>query len=114
MFRCRRCDYSQGNEFDQCPACGAGWKEVDVSHGPGCPKNLLQDALDTGRGALVRRYYRLLNAKSLGFTITLEDVTEEEFRTMEMIDAEKGEVTREEDGGAKSFQELLMRKLSRR
>jgi hypothetical protein len=114
IFRCRRCGYSQGDEFEVCPACAAGWKDVDVSHGPGCPKNLLQEAMETGNGALVRRCFRIRAAKDLGLTITLADVTEEEFRTLELIEAERGEQSKEEDSGAKSFQELLIRKLSRR
>jgi hypothetical protein len=50
----------------------------------------------------------------MGLTITLSDITEEEFRAMELIDVVRQEQISEEDGGAKSFQELLLRKLSRR
>ena len=75
-------------ELDGCPACGADWKAIDVSHGPGCPKNLLEEAMDTPNGALVRRCFRILNAKSIGLTITLADITEEEFRVLELIEAE--------------------------
>ncbi len=77
--------------MDGCPACGADWKAIDVSHGPGCPKNLLEEAMDTPNGALVRRCFRLLNAKSIGLTITLADITEEEFRVLELIEAERQE-----------------------
>jgi hypothetical protein len=77
--------------LDGCPACGADWKAIDVSHGPGCPKNLLEEAMDTPNGALVRRCFRLLNAKSIGLTITLADITEEEFRVLELIEAERQE-----------------------
>jgi hypothetical protein len=69
------------------PACGAGWKAIDVSHGPACPKNLLDEAMDTPNGVLVRRCFRILNAKSIGLTITLADITEEEFRVLELIAA---------------------------
>jgi hypothetical protein len=55
-----------------------------------------------------------LNAKQIGLTITLADITEEEFRVIELIDAEREEVTKDGDNGAKSFQELLLRRLSRR
>jgi hypothetical protein len=75
--------------LDGCPACGADWKAIDVSHGPGCPKNLLEEAVDSPNGALVRRCFRLLNAKSIGLTITLADITEEEFRVLELIEAER-------------------------
>lgn len=87
-----------------------------MSHGPGCPKNLLEEALDSPNGALVRRCFRILNSgsKGLGLTITMSDITEEQFRTMELIDAARQEQASAEDGGAKSFQELLLRKLSRR
>jgi hypothetical protein len=34
---------------------------------------------------------RILNAKSIGLTITLADITEEEFRVLEVIEAERQE-----------------------
>ena len=114
IFRCRQCGSSQPDELDGCPACGAGWKAIDVSHGPGCPRNLLEEAMETPNGILVRRCFRLLNAKAMGLTITLVDITEEEFRAMELIETERQEQTAVEDRDAKSFQELLVRKLSRR
>jgi hypothetical protein len=117
VYRCNRCGHCAPEELAACPGCGSDWNPVgavDVSHGPGCPKHLLEEALDTPNGALVRRCFRLLNAKSMGLTITLSDITEEEFRAMELIDVVRQEQISEEDGGAKSFQELLLRKLSRR
>jgi hypothetical protein len=54
-----------------------------------CPKNLLEEAMDTPNGALVRRCFRILNAKGIGLTITLADITEEEFRVLELIEAER-------------------------
>ena len=91
VFRCRQCGYSQPTELDGCPACGAGWKAIDVSHGPACPKHLVEEAFDTPNGILVRRCFRLLNAKSMGLAITLADITEEEFRVLELIEAERQE-----------------------
>ena len=114
IFRCRECGYSAPTEMDGCPACGTGWKAIDVSHGPGCPKNLLEEALDTPNGVLVRRCFRILNTKAMGLTVTLADITEEEFRTLESIEAARQEQISSEDNGAKTFQELLLRKLSRR
>jgi hypothetical protein len=114
VFSCRQCGYSAGTELDSCPACGAGWKAIDVSHGAGCPRNLLEEAMETPNGILVRRCFRLLNAKSLGLTITLADITEEEFRAMQLIDSARQEQTTAEDSVAQSFQELLLRKVSRR
>ena len=70
--------------------------------------------MDSPQGGLIRRCFKLLNAKTMGFTITLADVTEEEFRAMELIDTARAEQASSEDNGAKSFQELLLRKLSRR
>jgi hypothetical protein len=89
VFRCRKCGYLAQTELDGCPACGANWKAIDVIHGPGCPKNLLEEAMDSPNGALVRRCFRLLNAKAIGLTITLNDITEEEFHVMELIDTEQ-------------------------
>ena len=99
VFRCRRCGYSAQTELDGCPACGADWKAIDVSHGPGCPKNLLEEGMDTPNGALVRRCFRMLNARSIGLTITLADITEEEFRVLELIEAERQEQIRTGDSG---------------
>jgi hypothetical protein len=55
-----------------------------------------------------------MGAKAMGLTITLSDITEEEFRAMEMIEAARQEQISTEDSGVQSFQELLIRKLSRR
>ena len=114
VFRCRQCGYSSPDELDGCPACGAGWKAIDVSHGPNCPRNLLDEAMDTPNGILVRRCFRLLNAKAMGLTITLADITEEEFRVMELIEVERQEQMSAEDSVARSLQEPLLRKLARR
>ena len=114
VFRCRQCGYSAATELDGCPACDAGWKAIDVSHGPACPRHLVEEAFDTPNGILVRRCFRLLNAKSMGLTITLADITEEELRVMELIEAERQGQVADDDKDAKSFQELLLRKLSRR
>jgi hypothetical protein len=46
----------------------------------------------------------------VGLAITLE----EELRVMELIEAERQEQAADEDNDAKSFQEVLFRKLSRR
>jgi hypothetical protein len=100
VFRCRQCGYSQSEPMDECPACGAGWKQLDVSHGPDCPKRVVEDAMDSANGALVRRCFRLLNAKAMGLSITLADISEEEFRTMELIEALRQEEIRAADGNA--------------
>jgi hypothetical protein len=39
--------------------------------------------MDTPNGGIVRRCFRILNAKSIGLTITLADITEEQFRVLE-------------------------------
>ena len=87
VFRRRRCGYSAQTELDGCPGCGADWKSIDVSHGLACPKNRLEEAMDTPSGALVRRCFRILNAKSMGLTVTLADITEEELQVLELIEA---------------------------
>ena len=102
VFRCRKCGYSAQTEFDGCPICSADWKAIDVSHGPGCPKNRLDEAMDSPNGAVVRRCFRILNAKTIGLTITLADVTEEEFRVLELIEAERQEHIKNGDGSAPS------------
>jgi len=89
VFRCRKCGYLAQTELDGCPACGEGWKSIDVSNGPSCPKSRLDEAMDSPNGALVRRCFRILNAKSIGLTITLADITEEEFRLLELVEVER-------------------------
>ncbi len=74
----------------------------------------MEEAFDTPNGILVRRCFRLLNAKAMGLTITLADITEEEFRAMELIETERQEQAKSDDNGAQSIEELLLRKLSRR
>jgi hypothetical protein len=59
----------------------------------------------------VRRCFRILKC---GLTITLADITEEEFRVMELIEGARQDQISAEDGDAGSFQESLRRKLSRR
>ena len=100
VFRCRKCGYSAKADLDGCPACRADWKAIDVSHGPACPKNLLEDAMGTPNGGLIRRCFRILNAKSIGLMITLADITEEEFRLLELIEAERQEQIGRWDAGA--------------
>ena len=45
--------------------------------------------MDSPNGVLVRRCFRIQNAKGLGLTLTLADITEEEFRVLELIEAER-------------------------
>jgi len=40
---------------------------------------------------LVKSANRILNAKSVGLTITLADITEEEFRVLELIEAKRSQ-----------------------
>ena len=96
--------------MDGCPACGADWKAIDVGHGPGCPKNLLEEAMDTPNGGLVRRCFRILSAKNIGLTITLADITEEEFRVLELIEAERQERINSGDGGRRFPMQAVQRR----
>jgi len=56
--------------------------------------------MDTPNGALVRRCFRILNAKNIGLTITLAGITEEEFRVLELI--ERQAQINNGDGGNRS------------
>jgi hypothetical protein len=67
------------------------------------PGSLLEEAMDTPNGALVRRCFRILNAKNIGLTITLADITEEESRVLELIEAERQEQFKNGDGNDKSL-----------
>jgi hypothetical protein len=55
--------------------------------------------MDTPNGSLVRRCFCILNAKSIGLTFTLADITEEEFRVLEQIEAERQERINGGEGG---------------
>ena len=76
------------------------------------PKNLLEEAMDTPNGVLVRRCFRILNAKSIGLTITLADITEEEFRVLELIEAERQEQIRPRTTVPKTKKRALTRPLA--
>jgi hypothetical protein len=89
--------HSAQTELNGCPACAADWKAIEVSHRPDCPKNLLEEAMDTPNGALVRRCFRILNAKNIGLAITLADITEEEFQALELIEEARQEQMRSGD-----------------
>ena len=56
--------------------------------------------MDTPSGGLIRRCFRILNAKNIGLMITLADITEEEFRLLELIEAERQEQVGRGDAGA--------------
>jgi len=59
--------------------------------------------MDTPNGTLVRRCFRILNAKNIGLSITLADITEEELRVLELIEAERQEQTNSGDGKEQEF-----------
>ena len=70
-----------------------------LAMGPAVPRIRLEEAMETPNGVLVRRRFRLLNAKGMGLTIMLADITEEEFRVLELIEAERQEeITNRENG----------------
>jgi hypothetical protein len=58
------------------------------------------------RTALERRCFRILNAKSFGVTITLADITEEEFRVLELIETERQEQIKTGDSAGISHRRL--------
>ena len=59
--------------------------------------------MDTPNGILVRRCFRLLNAKTIGLMITLADITEQEFRVIEVIEAKRQEQMKIANGGARDL-----------
>jgi hypothetical protein len=62
----------------------ADCKAIDVSHGPGCPKNLLNEAMDSPNGASGAAVLPHSERESIGLMITLADITEEEFPVLEL------------------------------
>jgi hypothetical protein len=113
IYRCRRCGYSDSRELDGCPACGAPWKEIDVVHGPNCPKLQVEEAMDSPIGALIRRCFRLLSDLKLGFHITLADITEEEHRVIEQIEHQRQEKVDAGDGAPEGLIQALLRRRGR-
>ncbi len=63
--------------------------------------------MDTPNGGLVRRCFRILSAKNIGLTITLADITEEEFRVLELIEAERQEQIKGADGGNRNSRKAV-------
>ena len=78
-----------------------------------CSKHLVEDAFDTPNGILVRRCFRLLNAKAMGLTITLADITEEGV-ARHGVDRGRAPGTNGSRGQGRSKLSLPLRKLSRR
>jgi hypothetical protein len=82
--------------------CGADWKAIDVAHGPRLP-----EAVGRGHGLGKRCFgsvmFRMLNAKPMGLTITLADITEEEFRVQKLIEVTRQEKTKATGGGVQDF-----------
>ena len=72
--------------------------------GRAVPRICLKKAMDTPNGGLVRRCFRILNAKSIGLVITMSDITEEEFRVLELIEAERQAQIDAGAGGNRSSQ----------
>jgi len=84
------------------PSMGAGWKPSMSAHGPACPRNLLDEAMERPMASWCADAFGSWGAKSMGLTIPF-DITEEEFRAMEMIEAARQEQISTEDSGAQSF-----------
>lgn len=75
-------------EVDQCPRCGE-WRTVKIERCYECPLSALEESMDTARGALINRAFRKLNLMKAGIHFTLDDVTVEEARVIEMIEQER-------------------------
>ena len=72
-------------ELDSCPRAARIGRRHRCQPRAGLSQNRLEEAMDTPNGALVRRCFRHLNARTLGpsnHRITLADITEEEFRVL--------------------------------
>ena len=67
----------------------------------GLPENRLDEAMDTPNGALVRRCFRILNARCIGF-ITLADITEVCPRVQELIECERSQQVKTAEKGAQA------------
>ncbi len=72
-----------------CPRCGE--TNYDRERCEGCPSTLFDEAMATDTGALVRRAIELDWAASKGM-VTLADINVEEFRALQVIDAEREKV----------------------
>jgi len=81
--------------LDGCPACGGGLEGHRCQPRAGLSQELLEEAMDTPNGALVRRCFRILNAEEhRADESRWPTLQEEEFRVLELIEAERHEQTK--------------------
>lgn len=93
VYECDACGAVWREALDDCPRCQAGWKSIQVEHGNECPQAaLLWVSMDSVRGHLIRRAQRWLDDLAAGFTVTLDEVSAEEYAVMELIREESAKV----------------------
>ncbi len=78
-----------------CPGCGAS--RYERLRCPTCPVLRLDEALETERGAAIRRTFDLVFAAEKGMLRSMSDVTAEEFRLMQLIEDERAKHQQERD-----------------
>jgi predicted ATP-dependent serine protease len=96
VFDCRKCGHEWRQHAEECPRCGADWQAVNVEHGPECAHSrMLEAAMESRRGGLIRRAIEVRSALRMGFTVGLDEVSAEEFAAMRILDEEFGRAGRD-------------------
>jgi hypothetical protein len=90
VLHCEECGFEDEarEDPDTCRECGANWKSLQVEHGAECPLARFEVAMQGALGGLVRRAFDMRNALKLGIQVRLEDLTVEEFRALQILEAE--------------------------
>lgn len=97
---CRECGLTWSpDDIDipgMCPGCGA--LRYERLRCPTCPVLRLDEALESERGAAIRRTFDLMFAAEKHIPLkALADLTGEEFRLMQIIEDERAKYQREKE-----------------
>lgn len=80
---------------DTCPSCNAGgrgdesWKSIQIERCYECPLTALEEAMESGRGQVINRAFRIQNLLDAKVTVGLADLSMEEAHVLEVIALER-------------------------
>jgi hypothetical protein len=78
-----------------CPGCNAGgrrdesWKAIQVERCYECPVTALEEAMESGRGQVINRAFRIQNLMDAKVQVGLANITMEEAHVLELIAIER-------------------------
>ena len=87
-YNCSECGESFHSRIDpdECPKCES--RAFSVERCSECPGRQLEEAMAGGLGNLIQRAQQIRAACELGYTVTLHDVTAEEFAAHRILQEE--------------------------